>query len=102
MMKLPFLKLKKDNLPPLGSLRPKLFDTELFWFSCLGLCFLIFLTTAFIGLSLFYSQYFETYKKSNSTENFENLISIDRLKGAIEKRNTFINQQISLPRDPSL
>jgi len=101
-MKFTFLKLKKNNLPPLKSLRPPIFDTNLFWFLSLGLCVVIFLITAFIGFKLLYSQYFESYKESKSPENYEELISINQLRDAINKRNEFINQQISLPRDPSL
>jgi len=101
-MKFTFLKLKRNSLPSLRSLRPLVFDTDLFWFASLSLCLVIFIVTALIGFKLLYSQYFETYKQSKPTENYENLININRLKSAIDKRNSFINQQISLPRDPSL
>jgi hypothetical protein len=101
-MKFTFLKLKKNNLPPLKSLRPPIFDTNLFWFLSLGLCVVIFLITAFIGFKLLYSQYFESYKESGPAENYEELINIDQLRDVINKRNGFINQQISLPHDPSL
>jgi anionic cell wall polymer biosynthesis LytR-Cps2A-Psr (LCP) family protein len=101
-MKFTFLKLKKKNLPPLQSLRPPIFNTNLSWFMTLSLCLVIFIITTLIGLKLFYSQYFETYKNEKSAVNYENLININRLKSTIEKRNEFTNKQISLPRDPSL
>ncbi len=101
-MKFNFLKLKKDNPPPLESLRPRIFNIDLFWFRSLGLCLVILIITAFIGFKLLYSQYFESYKESESAGDFENLININALKSAIEKRNNFINKEASLSRDPSL
>lgn len=101
-MKLDFLKFKKNKLPSLESLRPKIFNIDLFWFSSLGLFLIIFIITAFIGLNLFLPQYFEDYKQSGLTKDFENLINIDRLKNAINKRSDFINKEISLPEDPSI
>lgn len=101
-MKFNFLKFKKNDAPSLKSLRPKIFDINLYWFLTLGLCSVIFIVTSVIGFNLFYSQYSESYKNKKPAENFENLISVDQLKNAIEKRNEFINKQISLPTDPSL
>jgi hypothetical protein len=101
-MKFLSLKLNKEKLPQLGSLRPPIFPTEKFWFYTLGLCLAIILLTAFIGGKIFYSQYFETYKKSGSSENYDNLINMGRLKATIEKRNEFLNQEVSIPKDPSL
>jgi hypothetical protein len=101
-MKLTFLKFKKNSLPPLTSLRPKIFNIDLFWFASLGLCFVILVITALIGFNFFYSQYFETYKQSGPAENFQNIINIDQLKNTIQKRNNFINASSTLPRDPSL
>jgi hypothetical protein len=97
-----FLNFKKNNLPPLKSLRPPVFDTDFFWFVALGIAVVIFLITALIGFQFFYSQYFESYKQSQSAENYENLIDINKLKSTIEKRNEFLNQEIILPKDPSL
>lgn len=97
-----FLKLKKDNAPSLKSLRPKIFDISLYWFLALGLCSIIFVAASIVGFRLFYSQYSESYKNKKPAENFENLININQLKNAIQKRNEFINRQISLPTDPSL
>lgn len=101
-MKFDFLKLKRDNTPSLRSLKPKIFDINLFWFSALGLCLIIFITASVIGFKLFYSQYSESYKNKRSPENFGNLINVNRLNSAIEKRNEFVNKEISLPADPSL
>lgn len=97
-----FLKLKKDNTPSLKSLRPKIFNVNLYWFLALGLCSIIFVAASIIGFNLFYSQYYESYKNKKPAENFENLININQLKNAVEKRNEFINKQISFPADPSL
>jgi len=101
-MKFIFSKFKRNKLLPLESLRPPIFDADLFWFLSLGLCLVIFVTATFIGFKLSYSQYFESYKESKSTENYESLININRLKSAIGERNDFVNQQTSLPKDPSL
>jgi anionic cell wall polymer biosynthesis LytR-Cps2A-Psr (LCP) family protein len=100
-MKFNFLKLKKNNLPSLKSLRPQIFDVDAFWFMGLGLCAGIVIVTVLVGFKLFYSQYFESYKTS-STENFESIMNIDKLKSSIQKRDNFINQPVSLSRDPSL
>ncbi len=102
-MKFTFLKfIKRNNLPPLKSLRPQVFRTDFFWFMALALALAIFIITALIGFKLFYSQYFESYKQSKPDENLENLINIKRIKTAIEKRNSFINKEVSLPSDPSI
>ena len=101
-MKLNFLKFKKQSLPPLKSLRPKIFDVDLFWFMSLGISLMIFIITLLVGIKLFYSQYFEAYKETIPTENIEDTMNINRLKSVIEKRNNFINQKISIPKDPSV
>ena len=100
-MKFTFLKFKKNNLPPLKSLRPQIFDVDTLWFASLGLFWIIFIIMAFVGFKLFYSQYSESYKTS-SLENSENIVNINGLNSAIEKRNVFLNEQVILPRDPSL
>jgi len=100
-MKFNFLKFKKDNSPSLESLKVEIFNVDKFWFMTLVLCFVILLVTALVGFKLFYSLYFESYKNS-AAENFGNLINVERLKSAVENRNNFINEQISLPRDPSI
>jgi len=100
-MKFTFLKFKKKGLPSLKSLQPQIFDVDLAWFGLLGLCLIILIITILVGFNLFYSQYFESYKQSGSID-VENIMNINKLKSAIDKRNTFINEQISLPRDPSL
>lgn len=101
-MKIDFLKFKKPSLPSLKSLRPQIFNTDLFWFGALGVALFIFIVTGLIGFKLFYSQYFESYKNGQSTENIENTMNLNKLKNAILKRNNLINQEISLPRDPSM
>jgi hypothetical protein len=97
-----FLKLKKNRVPSLESLRPLIFDADWFWFASLGLFFVIFVATAFVGLKLSYAQYFESYKESQPTENNEGLINQERLKKTINKRVEFLNGEFSLPKDPSL
>ena len=101
-MKFIFLKQKNNHLPSLKSLRPPIFNIDLFWFASLGAGFLILIITAFISFKISYSQYFESYKVSKSSENYENLINISRLENAVTKRNSFINQEFSLPKDPSI
>jgi hypothetical protein len=101
-MKLNIFKFTKDNLPPLESLRPQIFNADLYWFACLGLGFSVFTITALIGLQLFYSQYFETYKKNKPSENLQNIINVESLKSAVEKREAFVNQKVYLPKDPSI
>jgi len=101
-MNFDFLKLKKNNLPSLKSLRSPIFNTDAYWFLALCLFLIIFLITAVIGFRLFYSQYIEDYKKTTISENLNDLINVSRLKSVIEKRNDFINKEVSLPNDPSL
>jgi hypothetical protein len=101
-MKFNFLKFKKQGPPSLKSLRPQIFDVNLLWFTALGVCVLIVAITTLIGFSFFYSQYFENYNGSESVGNIENIMNINKLKGAIEKRNNILNQNISISRDPSL
>lgn len=99
-MKFTFLKLKKKSLPTLKSLQPHAFDVDMFWFATLGFCLVIISVTALVGFNFFYSQYFESYKKSDSTK-VENILNIEKLKATLNKRNVFINKQISSPKDPS-
>jgi len=101
-MKLNFLKFKRNNLPSLKSLRPEIFNVDLFWFISLGLCLIIFIITTLIGFSLFYSLYSESYKQDISNTDFENLINIEKLKSVIEKRNQFVNKAVPSFKDPSL
>lgn len=101
-MKFIFLKLKKKGLPNLKSLKPQIFDIDLFWFVGLGLFLIVVVITGLVGFKLFYSLYTESYKDTKSAENFKNIINIDKLNSAIEKRNNFINQEISVPKDPSI
>src|SRR3989344_2125755 len=101
-MKFNFLKLKKKGLPSLKSLKPQIFDIDLFWFVSLGLFLIIVFITSLVGFKLFYSLYTKSYKDTRSTESFKNIINVDKLNGAIEKRNNFINQEISIPKDPSI
>jgi hypothetical protein len=101
-MKFTFLKKKKDRLPTAKSLRPPIFDIDLFWFASLSVGFVILLITAFISFKLSYSQYFESYKVSKSPENYENLINVSKLKSTISERDDFVKQEISIPKDPSL
>ena len=101
-MKLNFFKTKKNRLPALSSLRPPVFDTEKFWFMGLCLALLIFIITAAVGFRLLYTQYFEEYKQSTTTDSDENSINLERLKSTISKRQNFLNGEMNLPRDPSL
>lgn len=100
-MKFSISKYNKSGSPSLKSLRPPLFDINLFWYSFLLFSLVILVITALIGFKLFYFQYFESYKKEESAQNFENIINVNKLKSSIDKRDEFINQQITLPRDPS-
>lgn len=96
-------KFKKTRSPSLKSLQPQIFNMDRLWFSALGVFLLILVITGLIGFWLFYSQYTESYKKeTESTGNFENIMHISKLRNAIEKRNNFINAEISVPKDPSL
>jgi hypothetical protein len=99
-MKFNFLKQKKEHLPSLESLKPRTFDVNMFWFASLGLFLVASAIVVTIGAKILYSQYFESYKKSVMI-NSENLINVNRLKSVIEKRNNFINNKISIPKDPS-
>lgn len=99
-MKLNFLKLKRNKQLSPKSLRSPLFNIDYFWFVCLGVVSILLLMMALIGYNFFHYQYFENYKKPTSFESSD-LINIERLNSTIERRNNFINKEISLPPDPS-
>ena len=101
-MKFNFLKFKKKGLPSLESLKPQIFNTELFWFAGLGVCLLVIIIATLVGFNLFYYQYTEGYKGTQSTVNFDKIIDAGKLNSAIDKRNDFINATSTLPKDPSL
>lgn len=101
-MTLSFLKFKKERLPQLGALRPLIYKSEAYWFYALGLCLAILLIAGFIGGKIFYSQYFESYKKAGSNEDYGSIIRLKALKQAIEKRSEFMNRDLVAPSDPSL
>ena len=101
-MKFTFLKFKKNNPLSLESLRPPLFNINLFWTLALGFFVGIVIITASIGFKLYYYQYSENYKKSFIENNSEEIIDVGRLKSAILKRNDFINQPVSSTTDPSI
>lgn len=100
-MKFSFSKFNKNHLPSPETLRPKVFEVNKFWFLGLGLSIFVFLVVAFVGLKLFYNQYFKNQNELKFTENVENLMNIDRLKKAVEKRNIFINTQLPATNDPA-
>lgn len=100
-MKFNFLNFKKDKTPALKSLKPRIFNVNLFWFASLTTFFLIFVITAVVGLDLFYCQYSDEGSES-VTENFEEAVNIKGLENAVDKRGAAINAETKLPRDPSL
>lgn len=100
-MKFNFLNFKKDKTPALKSLKPRVFNANLFWFASLTTFFLIFIITAIVGLDLFYCQYSDE-DSEDFAENFEEVVNIKGLENAIGKRNAAINAETKLPRDPSL
>lgn len=96
-----FLKVKKNKIPSPQSLRRPIFNIEKFWFAGLGICFLALLVNGFISFKLMYNQYFEGYKETPVFSDDEDLINIKRLESVIKIRSDFINQKLSIPRDPS-
>lgn len=101
-MMLSFLNFKKNTVPKLSSVRPPLFNIEKHWFFALGLFFAIFVITFLVGLQLFHTVYFETYKKEPIPEDYAELLNLNRLKSVVDKRETFRAQEVVLPRDPSM
>lgn len=97
-----FLNFKKSGIPSLQAIRPAIFDVESHWFFALGLFAAIFIITTAVGLKLFYYGYSEGYKKETSPEEFQNLIDVNKLKVAIEKRNELMTEEAILPEDPSI
>lgn len=93
---------QKNNLPSLKSLRPAIFDVDLFWFLSLGLGLVILIITGVIGGKLLYAQYFESYKKEGTQQNYGDVININRLKTAIRERTNFLDQPTPELPDPSL
>src|SRR3989344_6274732 len=101
-MKLSLLKFfKKDKLPSIDSLQSRIFKIEFLWFVSLCVGFLVFVVMVFVGVRIWYSQYFETYKQAGVGENIENIINVAKLKNIVEEREVFINEKISIPTDPS-
>lgn len=100
-MKFSILRFKKNSIPSLSSIRPAIFDVSHFWFVSLIVFFAIFFITMAIGFKLFYYGYNEDYKKKTPVEEFQNLIDINKLKTAVEKRNQLITASSTIPRDPS-
>jgi uncharacterized membrane protein len=81
-------------------LRPRVFDVDKVWLSILAGSMTLLLAGGIIGAYLFYSQYFETYKKTDSSD-YSSLIEANRLKSATQKRMQFVNEQIEVPADPA-
>lgn len=96
------LKAETKKIPSLKSLHPPFYNVKLAWFTVLGLVVLLFLVSAFIGFKLAYDQYFESYKESQFVEDYNDLIDVEKLKNVINQRETFLNQTLVLPKDPSL
>jgi len=97
------IKFKRNTVPSLQSLRPHIFDIDTAWFSSLGICLIVIIITTFVGIKFSYSQYFSSDNNSSeTTQNIENAMNLDKLKKAIEKRANFVNESIFLSRDPSI
>lgn len=101
-MKLPTLKFKRDNNPKIDSLRPAIFDISSRWYKILGLFFVALTLILLVGFKLFRTVYYETYKTEVSSENYNSLIGVNKLKDVVAKRENFIKQKVDLPPDPSL
>ncbi len=95
-------KFKKNSAPAISSLRPLIFNQTKHWSLILVLFFLILFVTAIVGFNLFRSVYTESYKKDIPLISGEELINAKRLKSAVDKRKEFLNQPVSLPKDPSM
>lgn len=97
-----FLKIKKNIVPSLKSLKPAIFNTDAYWDLSLGIFIVLAILIGTIGLRLFWRQYFENYSEFKFRENIEEVMNIGRLKSAVEERNEFLNKEIIIPRNPSL
>lgn len=96
------LNFKKSNIPSVEFFRKKLFNTQKSWIIILLVFVFLVLTLVFFGLNIFYNQYFENYKKSRPTNDFEGVINVEKLDSLIKKRTNEINKNSLIPKDPSL
>lgn len=100
-MRIKFWNSKNNKTPSLKSLHPPIFNVKTRWFLDLAVGIFIILVTSFIGISFLYTVYFESYKESDTPNDFSSLINVSRMQGVIEKRNDFLNAQVPSVPDPS-
>lgn len=101
-MNLSFLKFNRNAMPENSSLRPLIFNVNLYWFLILLASLFIFIFGAALGFKLFSTLYLESYKKDTSNLSASDLLDIKRLEINIENRNKFILSPRKIPTDPSL
>ncbi len=101
-MKFSFLKFNRNMMPENSSLRPLIFNVNLYWFLILLTSLFIFIFAATLGFKLFSTLYLESYKKDTSNLTANDVLDIKRLEKNIENRNKFILSPREILTDPSM
>lgn len=98
-MNLKIFKSKKEF--DLGGLKPKGFDISKMWLWSIFTLVAILLLGAFVSSKIFLTVYMKDYKLKTEPVNIEK-INVDELRRVVEARQNFINQEVVIPKDPSL
>lgn len=101
-MNFSFLKFNRNTMPQNSSLRPLIFNVNLYWFLILIISLLVFIFGAALGFKLFSTLYLESYKKDNSNLSANDVLDIKRLEKNIENRNKFLTSPREILPDPSI
>ena len=89
-------------MPENSSLRPLIFNVNLYWFLILLCSLFVFIFGAALGFKLFSTLYLESYKKDSYGLNANNIVDLKRLERNIENRQKFITSPKEIPADPSI
>lgn len=85
----------------LDSLKPKSFDVLRYWGFALLSSFLILVLGAIITTRIFFTVYMKDYKLEVEDVVVEK-INTDELRRVVSAREKFINQEVVVPKDPSI
>jgi len=85
----------------LKTLNPKRFDVLRSWVLALFTLVLILIVGAVISAKMFLTVYKKDYKLQIEEISVEK-VNVNELKNVMNARREFINQEISIPNDPSI
>lgn len=98
-MELKIFKSKKEF--DLNGLKPKSFNVSKTWLWSIFVFVLILVIGGLLSLRVFMTVYMKDYKLKNEPVNIEK-INTDELRRVVESRQNFINQEVVIPKDPSI